>query len=236
MQANYWYQFSSQNDQRLFEGRYPTNHEFSDWVGMNPFKIISYEGDEFLVEDQTGGRRFVELSAAERINFFKERNDLYWARGFYIVSDVEGLLKSVINKRFWDEVGFNTFQVINVNDDGRTTKLAYLNKTGHVAEVNHTFTPAERCYFVKADWAELTRHRPRGGDVNQEAMDVLLFDDASQEVMNVLFDKDQYIDNSLLSSEMKCFSEVEGAIVFRIENEADRIRAIEMLQTLKWKN
>lgn len=231
MQLQHWYKFINESHRLEFAHRFSENHEFAEWIGLKPFQITEIDDDSiFRVEDANGEELRTEITHGELIRYFMECTDMVWTKGFYMIEDVKGVLKSSINHRFWNEVGFNTFEVVKVDESeynsGRTIRLAYVNKDMQVMEVNHTFSIAERSFFRKVD-SRMTWNRPRGFAVSQAALDVLSADDEPEK------------DRGLLASEMypvdRGIGVIEGTMVIRVEDEADRLRAIEMLQNLKWK-
>lgn len=137
-----------------------------------------------------------------------------WRLGVvYKCKDLTAVSRSFINFRFVKEVGTKAFKVTKMmNDFERTSEIEYIHNDGYIAKMKITFTPGEYSYFeVVSDAEECEDYSPI---CSMESLD--------EQIAGV-------------EEPEEWTAEVEGAMVFKIESEYERKKAIEILKTMKWK-
>lgn len=141
---------------------------------------------------------------APRVNFWE-------ADKSYKAVDLDSLRKSAINTRFINTVGNKPFKVLTLQPttqvpESRTHTIEYIDDNNELQTFYITFIESELKYF--------------------------------KEVESVSNDKEVEIDSEICELEVETKElmkiKVEGAIVFRVEDEADRLRAIEALTNMRW--
>lgn len=135
-----------------------------------------------------------------------------WRRGtIYRCIDIDAISASAINSRFVKEVGKKVFKVTKLmNDCERTAEIEYVHN-GYTTSMKITFTPGEYNYFEVFSPGEEEFENPIG---SMESLD---------EQIAAIQDLEEWT------------AEVEGVMVFKIESESERKKAIEILKTMKWK-
>lgn len=137
-----------------------------------------------------------------------------WRAGVvYKCTNLRAIGASSINSRFVKEVGTKVFKVSKMmNDCERTLEIEYIHNDGYITKMKITFTPGEYRYF-------------------EVISDVEEFDDCSP--ICSMESLDEQI--AAIKEPEEWNAEVEGVMVFKIESEVERKKAIEILQTMKWK-
>lgn len=217
--------------------RLPEEHE-------EMFLSHSFHNERLLNDIKSKGPEFTVLEVQEDCNGdsatkvrFEGTGEISWD-GFYITPDereyfeditngkgswragvvykcvnLRAIGASSINSRFVREVGTKAFKVSKMmNDCERTLEIEYIHNDGYTAKMKITFTPGEYGYFeVISDAEECQDYSP-----------ICSMDDLDEQIAE-------------MKEPEEWTAEVEGVMVFKIESEAERKQAIEILKTMKWK-
>ena len=152
------------------------------------------------------------ITPDEREYFEDVTNGGSWRAGVvYKCVNLRAIGESSINSRFVREVGTKVFKVSKMmNDCERTLEIEYIHN-GYTAKMKITFTPGEYRYFKIISEDDYKVCSPIS---SMESLDEQIAAIKEPEEWN---------------------AEVEGVMVFKIESESERKKAIEILQTMKWK-
>lgn len=140
-----------------------------------------------------------------------------WRAGtIYRCVNLVAISSSAINSRFVKEVGKRVFKVTKMmNDCERTSEIEYVHNDGYTTSMKITFTPGEYSYFEVFSPGEV-----------DEVESPICSMESLEEQIDVIQDPEEFEEWT---------AEVEGVMVFKIESEAERKQAIEILKTMKWK-
>lgn len=209
------------------------------------FLSQSFHNERLLDDIKSNGPEFTVLEVQEDCNGdsavkvrFEGTGETSWD-GFYITADEREYFEDVtgggswragvvykcinlravgassINSRFVREVGTKVFKVSKMmNDYERTLEIEYIHNDGYTAKMKITFTPGEYRYFKVISEDDYEEYSPICSMESLDEQIAAIKEPEEPEEWN---------------------AEVEGVMVFKIESEAERKKAIEILQTMKWK-
>lgn len=214
-----WYQFKPGCDVPFIKAN-GANDEIHQWIEESggSFKVTSVVGSCATHAENTDGEQAPGMfhMFESELNFFEEVSDgKNWeVGGIYRCFDLNSLLRrSAINKSFCDKVGNSEFTVERMDyvTIPRVTKISYKNVFGSKVEMNFALIKSELPLFERVAPGQPYVSLDESAKSLEEEMESIPETSAP-------------------------FAEIEGALVLRIEDEADRIRALEFLNKSKWKN
>ncbi|SCN45703.1 putative FRD2 protein [Klebsiella phage vB_KpnM_VPA32] len=171
---------------------------------------------EVVMADGTRSPSFFYLYAKESDYFDVVEKNSEWVPGtVYRCKDLHSFIAlSPINKRWALSVGTNPFKVEAVDYDcgySRTKKISFTDRLGTLQVLNFALVKSELKYFDVVHPGFINEH---------------FFEDEEMTL-------EDEIEN--ISEAEEWNAEVEGVMVFKIESESERKKAIEILKTMKWK-
>lgn len=193
-----------------------------------PTKVVFADGLVHNIIESGSERGMLFYLFADEIMYFEKVRDKTWKVGrSYVCTNPEALIEnSSMNERLIALVGNRPFEVLKMMTalgapDTRTQKIRFSDEgTGEPVEMNFTLTQAERSFFKEVDSDyEVPVDNDLG--VSDEYPDPVNEDEAGEEQAE---------------SPEKEFAVhiVQGLMRFEIDDEMTRLKAIEVLKTLRF--
>lgn len=199
----------------------PYNEDISRFIEIHggSFTVAAMDGkdvSEAVMADGTRSPEFFYLYDKESNYFDVVEKSSEWVPGtVYRCKDLHSFVAlSPINKRWALSVGTKPFTVEVVDYDcgySRTKRISFRDVTGTLQVLNFALVKSELKYFDVVHPGFINEH---------------FFEDEEMTL-------EDEIEN--ISEAEEWNAEVEGVMVFKIESEYERKKAIEILQTMKWK-
>lgn len=199
----------------------PYNEDISRFIEIHggSFTVAAMDGkdvSEVVMADGTRSPEFFYLYDKESNYFDVVEKSSEWVPGtVYRCKDLHSFVSlSPINKRWALSVGTKPFTVEVVDyvyGYSRTKRISFRDVTGTLQVLNFALVKSELKYFEVVEHGTPLEHHVFEDEISLE-----------HEIENI-------------SEPEEWNAEVEGVMVFKIESEAECKKAIEILQTMKWK-